>query len=170
MEYTQIGTTKKTHGVHGELKVAIDEPYEDSFLEAERVFLELRGSMQPFFIENIRGGGDLIVQFEDVPTKEDARLLQIRGIFLPAEELADVPDYEEVGLEYARIVGYQVLDEQAGALGAVVEVLEMPQQELAQVLYQGREILIPLNDQFVQSVDDAGKRVLVDLPEGLLTL
>ena len=170
MEYTQIGTTKKSHGVHGELKVDIDEAYEAIFLDADRVFLELRGTMQPFFIESIRGQADLIVQFDDVKTPEAARLLQIRGIFLPTEEVPLVVESDLGGPEYGRIAGYLMVDAQVGAIGTIREVMEMPQQELAAVEYQGREILVPLNPQFVQSVDDGAKRVLVDLPEGLLAL
>jgi len=171
MQYTQIGTTKKSHGVHGELKVEIDEVYEDLFLHTDRVFLELRGTMQPFFIENIRGQADLIVQFDDVQSPEEARLLLGRGIFLPAGEIpAELDEPAVEGPEYARITGYLVVDQHAGEIGMVREVLEMPQQELASVLYQNREILIPLNVQFVKTVDDAAKQVLVDLPEGLLAL
>ncbi len=170
MQYTQIGTTKKSHGVHGELKVAIDEAYEDVFLEADRVFLELRGTMQPFFIESIRGQADLIVQFDDVQTPEAARLLQIRGIFLPTEELPLVVESNVEGPEYGRITGYLLVDAQVGAIGTIRKVMEMPQQELAAVDYQGREILVPLNPQFVQRIDDDAKQVLVDLPEGLLAL
>lgn len=167
--YTQIGFTKKTHGVSGELKVAIEEAYEDVFFDADRVFLEIRGSKQPFFIENIRGGGELIVQFEDVPTREDALLLQGRGIFLPEDEIPEI--HEPVDdLEYGRIQGYLVSDQIAGEVGVVQEVVEMPQQEMAVVNYRGKEVMIPLNPQFVQSIDDDAKRVSVQLPEGLLTL
>lgn len=170
MQYTQIGTTKKSHGVHGELKVEIEEAYEDVFLEADRVFLELRGTMQPFFIESIRGQADLIVQFDDVHTPEAARLLQIRGIFLPTEEVPQILESEPEGPEYSRVAGYLIVDTQLGEIGTIRDVLEMPQQELAAVDYRGREILVPLNPQFVQRVDDTAKRVLVNLPEGLLAL
>lgn len=170
MQYTQIGTTKKSHGVHGELKVDIDEAYEDAFLDADRIFLELRGTMQPFFIESIRGQADLIVQFDDVRTPEAARLLQIRGIFLPTEELPEIIESELDGPEYGRIAGYRMIDAQIGEIGTIREVLEMPQQELAAIDYQGREILVPLNPQFVQKVDDGAKQILVNLPDGLLAL
>ncbi|MBK8966116.1 MAG: ribosome maturation factor RimM [Saprospiraceae bacterium] len=170
MQYTQIGTTKKSHGVHGELKVNIDEAYEDIFLEADRVFLELRGTMQPFFIESIRGQADLIVRFDDVQTPEAARLLQIRGIFLPTEELPQIVESNADGPEYSRLTGYRMVDARVGEIGTIRDVMEMPQQELAAVDYQGREILIPLNPQFIQSVDEGAKQVLVDLPEGLLAL
>jgi len=171
MNYIQIGFTKKTHGISGEVKVIVEEPYEDLFLDADRVFLEIKGVKQPFFIKSIRGGGDLIVLFEDVANREEALALQSRAVFLPEEEvpqdLQEMPDDE---LEYGRIVGYQLQDQFLGDIGLVQEVIAMPQQEMAVVVWNGREVLVPLNEQFVVSLDDRTKKVLVNLPEGLLSL
>lgn len=171
MNYIQIGFTKKTHGIGGELKVIVEEPYEDLFLDADRVFLEIKGVKQPFFIKSIRGGGDLIVLFEDVANREDALALQSRGVFLPEaeipQELQDMPDDE---LEHGRIVGYLLQDQVLGDIGPIQEVIAMPQQEMAVVVWNGREVLVPLNEKFVVSVDDRMQRVVVNLPEGLLSL
>lgn len=170
MEYTQIGFTKKTHGIAGELKVFIEEPYEDIFLEADRVFLEIRGAKQPFFIESIRGAGDLIVKFEDIKVREDAILLQSKPVFLPAAEIPDDLDASEPEPEHAGLTGYLIEDKTAGTIGHIREVIEVPQQEMAVVQYQGREILIPLNPLFIQKIDHKAKIVRMDLPEGLLEL
>jgi len=55
-----------------------------------------------------------------------------------------------------------------GEIGTIDEVLEMPQQEMAFLKYKGRDVLVPLNEQFIQSVDEGNRRVMVDLPDGLL--
>jgi len=169
--YIQIGFTKKTHGIGGELKVVIEEPYEDIFLEADRVFLEIKGARQPFFIKNIRGGGDLIVLFEDVANREEALALQSRGIFLPENEVPEeaMLPVEDM-TEYGYVVGFMLVDQEQGQIGPITEIIEMPQQEMAVVQWQGREVLIPLNEQFVLSVDEPGKTVRMNLPEGLLAL
>lgn len=169
--YIQIGFTKKTHGIAGELKVVIEEPYEDIFLEADRVFLEIKGAKQPFFIKTVRGGGELIVLFEDVANREEALMLQSRGIFLPENELPEealLP--AEDTAEHAHLIGYMLLDQEQGQIGQITEVIEMPQQEMAVVQWQGREVLIPLNEQFILAVDEQAKTVRMDLPEGLLAL
>jgi 16S rRNA processing protein RimM len=44
----------------------------------------------------------------------------------------------------------------------------MPQQEMAFLDYRGREVLIPLNEQLIISIDETQKHILMDLPEGLL--
>lgn len=171
MNYIQIGFTRKTHGIHGEVKAAIEEPFEDLFFEAERVFLEIKGIKHPFFIRNIRGGGELIVSFEDIHTREDALRLQSRPIFLPESEVpADLIEAQQAASPYEHLTGYLLIDQQTGPVGVIQEVIEMPQQEMAVVLYQEREVLIPLAPALIVATDEAQKHLLMDLPEGLLTL
>ena len=170
MEYIQIGFTKKTHGVSGELKIAIDEVFEDLFLSAERVFIEVKGNKMPFFIENIRGGGELIVHFEDVTNKDQALLIQSKGVFLPSSEVPASLEIEDDSLEYSHLEGFSMIDKEAGVVGTIEEVLDMPQQEMALIVFKHREILIPLNDALILKIDKKQKTVHVELPDGLLDL
>ncbi|MCC6460624.1 MAG: 16S rRNA processing protein RimM [Saprospiraceae bacterium] len=170
MEYKQIGYSQKTHGVAGELKIFIEEPYEDLFVDQDRIFLDIKGTKQPFFIESIRGKAEFIVKFEDVNNREAAQLMQSRGLFLPAHEVPDALEAEEPTLEYAGLVGYLLVDEDLGDIGRIEEILEMPQQEMAVLQYKGREALVPLNPQFIRAIDKAAQTVRVALPEGLLDL
>jgi 16S rRNA processing protein RimM len=170
MDYIQIGFTKKTHGVGGEIKVAIEELYEDLFLEADRVFLEIKGAKMPFFLESVRGGGDLIVHFEDVKNKEAAYLLQSKPIFLPVSEVPAYLSLAQATTEYGFLEGFTMIDATAGKLGVVEEILEMPHQEMALIRYNNREVLIPLNKHFIEKIDKPQQQITVNLPEGLLDL
>ena len=170
MEYIQIGFTKKTHVVTGELKIAIDEVFEDLFLSAERVFIEVKGNKMPFFIQNIRGGGELIVHFEDVDNKDQALLIQSKGVFLPSSEVPASLTIDDDSLEYSHIEGYTMTDKNAGIIGVIEEVLDMPQQEMALIKFKNRDILIPLNDALILKIEKKQKTVHVELPDGLLDL
>jgi 16S rRNA processing protein RimM len=72
--------------------------------------------------------------------------------------------------QYERFEGYQLVDQELGNLGVIEEIVESPGQHLAMLDYQGREVVVPLNPVFIQSVDHNAKKVQVDLPEGLLDL
>lgn len=170
MEYIQIGFTKKTHGVKGELKIIIEEVFEDIFLEADRVFIEVRGNKMPYFIQNIRGEGDLIVLFEDITDKDQALLIQSKPVFMPASELPASIEVPDDGLEYTFLEGFVLSDKNTGEVGTIEEVIDMPQQEMAVVVYKGREILIPLDEQVIVTISEAKKTILMDLPDGLLDL
>lgn len=171
MNYIQIGFTRKTHGIRGEVKAFIEEPFEDLFFEVERIFLEIKGIKQPFFIKNIRGSGELIVKLEDINTREEALRLQSRGIFLPENEVpAELLQALQVVNFYGQLVGYTLIDQTLGTVGVVQDIIQMPQQEMAVVPYQGREVLVPLVEAFILSIDEKRRHLLMNLPEGLLEL
>lgn len=171
--YINIGHTRKTHGVQGEMKIAIEDKYLEDFLKNERIFIDVRGVKVPYFVASVRGKGDMILQLEEVTSKEAAFALQSREIHLRESDL--IPDHlreleiePEEELEYAHLTGFQLLDQHLGAIGPIREVLDMPQQEMAFLEYQGREVLVPLNAQLIISVDEKKRTVLMDLPDGLL--
>ena len=170
MEYIQIGFTRKSHGIAGEIKVVVEPDYEDIFLEADRVFLEIRGKKMPYFLASIRGKGDLIVHFEDIANREEAITIQSKPIFLPANEVPETLMTAEFGLEFSHLEGYTMLDQEGQVIGIIEEVLEMPQQEMALINYNSREVLIPLNEALIISENETKKEVTVEIPDGLLDL
>jgi len=172
-QYITIGRTRKAHGLTGELKMSIEDRYLEDFMKNERIFLEVKGLKLPYFIDSVRGGGELIVKLEEVDDRDAATVLQAREIMLReqdilAEEEREFEVEEEQGLVYEYLTGFLMIDNERGEIAPITEVLEMPQQEMAFLTYKGREILIPLNEQFVQRVDAEQRRVYVDLPDGLL--
>ena len=64
--------------------------------------------------------------------------------------------------------GFIAHDEHHGELGEIIEVHEYPQQYIAVVSYLLREIMFPLNDHIIQSIDEELGIVHVSLPDGLL--
>ncbi len=172
-QYITIGRTRKAHGLSGELKVSIEERYLEDFMKNERIFLEVKGVKIPYFIASVRGGGEMILKLEEVDNRDTATLLQAREVMLREQDI--LPDHareyeveEEEGLEYEHLAGYTLIDETLGEVGVIDEVLEMPQQEMAFLKYKNREVLVPLNAQFILSVDEPNRRVHMDLPDGLL--
>ena len=63
-----------------------------------------------------------------------------------------------------------VTDETHGELGEILEVNEYPQQFVATVSYQEKEIMFPLNDDMIVEIDEDASTLLVDLPDGLLDI
>ena len=173
VQYVIIGRTRKAHSLTGELKISIEERYLEDFMKNERIFLEIKGAKVPYFIDNVRGGGEMIVKLEEVDNRDTAMLLQSRDVLLREQDILteDAREFEfeeEKGLEYGHLVGFTLVDETLGEIGPIDEVLEMPQQEMAFLKYKNREVLIPLNAQFIRAVDEPNMRVQVDLPDGLL--
>lgn len=166
--YISVGKTGKTHGIDGELKFFIEDEFLDDFLDAPAVFLTVAGKQVPFFIESVRGESNLIIKLEEVDSREVALPLAGAEVFLREQDVsqgvsAAMPDF-------AYLEGYTIKDVNAGVIGPIEEVVEFPQQLMAVLTYGGKEILIPLNDQFILKIDEAARRIDMELPEGLLGL
>ncbi len=175
IQYINIGYTKKTHGLNGELKLSIEERYLEDFLKNERLFIDVKGAKVPYFVVGVRGKGEMILQLEDVESRDAAYGLQSREVFLRQQDL--IPDeerelevIEEEGLEYEHLTGFTITDKSVGEIGVIEEVLEMPQQEMAMLTYKNKMVLIPLNAQLIVTVDKTTKVVQMDLPDGLLDM
>jgi 16S rRNA processing protein RimM len=167
-----IGLVRKPHGTKGEMKFTIEDPFFDDFLDASEVFIKMRGSILPFAIESIRGENDTIVRLREVDSIESALLLAGKEVFLLSENLADMLQLlnSEAETDHSDLAGFEIHDETEGQVGLISEVIEMPQQEMAIVKRGKKEILIPLNEDFILRIDASAKIVFMDLPEGLLDL
>ena len=169
--YIKIGKTHKTRGVAGELKYSVSDEYWDDFLGADVLFIEVGSLKTPFFVENIKAGNQEVMKLEDVDSLEAAGALTNKVIFMRESDLSE-KQVEEVPLTsmFDILPGYLMIDKKAGNVGEILEIMEFPQQIMASVQFGKKEILIPLNDDFIQDINQQKKEMLMELPEGLLEL
>jgi len=171
MEYTDIGRINKPHGLNGEMKATIDERFYEDVAKIDAFFVEEKGQQTPYFIEYMRGRGSLILKFEDIETKEEARVFTNKRLYLRREDVSlTEEEINDTGLEYSFLKGYELQEETLGKIGVIDFVEEYPQQEMATVDFEGNTILIPLLEQWITSVDKSAKTVIMSLPEGLLDM
>ena len=167
-EYIKIGRTGKAFGAEGALKLKVDEQFLDDFFDAPVVFIELLGKPVPFFLDHIHKESPLIIKLEEVDSRETALELAGKGLFLRREDIAE--ESLEQPLNLSALEGFRIFDQALGEVGQIEEVIELPQQLMAVLQYEGREVLIPLSSQLILEVDAEGQRIEMDLPEGLLEL
>lgn len=167
--YVEIGHSKKTHGVDGEVKVFIEPEYLDAFLEAAVVFFDVQGGYVPFFVERIREASALLLKLEDVNSPEAAAAVTGKSLYMRSADLQFVST-GAAAVDYTFLEGFRIVDRESGPVGPIREILEYPQQVLAVVDYRGKEVLVPLHDQLITRVDKEAQVLEMDLPEGLLAL
>ena len=164
-ECYQLGTVVKTHGLRGEVVFSLDVDFPEDYKELESVFIDINGKLVPFFIESFRLQGDrAIVVLEDITTLEAAESLSGKGLYLPLENL---PRLSAGQYYYHELVGLDVYENDQ-LLGKVTEVFQMPTNYLLGVDHKGTEVLIPLEDEIIISVDLEHRKIITKLPEGLL--
>jgi len=106
----------------------------------------------------------LAARLTGVKTRDEADALKGMALYAPRERL---PELEDDEFYYADLIGLQVLDAGGNALGKVKAVLNHGASDLLEVLGPGMKspLLLPFTKAVVPTVDIAGGRVIVDLPE-----
>ncbi|WP_159468100.1 ribosome maturation factor RimM [Dyadobacter sp. 3J3] len=162
-----LGYIVRTHGTSGDVVIFLDVDYPEEYEDLDSVYFDIKGDLVPYFIErfNLQKQAKAIVTFEDVNTIEKAQALVGTSLYLPLDSLAEL---EEEEFYYHEIKGYTVIDEVKGELGIVREVYSLNGQDLIAMDYQGVEVLIPTAEDIVLKADKENKKLLVNLPEGLL--
>jgi 16S rRNA processing protein RimM len=167
--FVRVGKLGKVHGLEGFLRLHLEDIYLEDVAKAGVLFAGHPRTPLPYFIESVKGGPTLLVRFEDMANREDATPLSGQDVYLRETDISEASDDQD-GPDYEDLVGYQLHDTQAGTLGEIAEVLEYPQQWMAIIQRDDQEVMIPLNEVFVQSIDKGKRIVHTDLPEGLLSL
>ena len=163
-----IGYITKTKGLKGEVQLFFEYP-EPQDLDLDTVFLEMNGKLIPYFINQVKlqPNQTANIYFEDVDVVEKAEKLIRKKVYLPNTKK---PERNPDEFLITDLKGFLVIDETRGELGEIVEIHEYPQQYVAVVPHQFREILFPLNDEFIVEIDEKKGILHVNLPEGLIDL
>ncbi len=118
------------------------------------------------------GQGRHMVYFDSIVDRTQAEKLEGHYCLVPRAVLPEGFDQQEG----SGLVGFNVVDEQAGAVGIVVDVLENPAHPLLEVrpqaegTQQAESVFIPLVDEFIAEVDPKTNTLTMSLPDGLLEL
>lgn len=162
----RVGKIVATHGVQGALvmtHVAGDSRW---LKKGHALMVEMqKGSLIPYFVDACRAVSDTEynLNIEDIDKVENAKKLVGKQVFVEEELLAGYA--KESPLLW---IGFSVTDVNTGLLGEMVDVMQTPNQWLGKIIYNGKEVLIPLLHQFIKDIQVKKKRLIMELPEGLL--
>ena len=164
-----VGKIVKKYSFRGELLVKLDTDDPGQFLEMESVFVEVRKNLIPFFIESLslHKSSLLRVKFDEIHTEADAESLLGCELYLPLDLL---PKLSGNQFYYHEIIGFHAEDVNFGPLGAITGVNDSTAQHLFVIDHNGKEVLIPVNDDIIKKVDRKTKSILLEAPEGLIEL
>ncbi len=164
-----LGKIVSKFSFKGEVLIKLDTDEPESYLEMESVFVDYDDNLVPFFIErsNLQKSNLLRVKFEEVDTEEDAEDLLKCDAYLP---LTLLPELNEDQFYFHEVIGFTVEDENYGTVGTLTGINDTTAQALFEIEKDGKQILIPMNDQFLQKVDKKNKTIHVKTPEGLIEL
>ena len=167
-ETVRIGFFARPHGIKGELSLVTDyDLFDDE--DDPYVICEMDGILVPFFVESSRykSNTTILVKLEGVDNEIMAKKFINREVLYPANRLKEtLVD----NLEWAHFTGYLLEDKTQGEVGVVKFVDETTINTLFVVDYQGKELLVPVADELVESIDHERRRIVLAIPEGLFSM
>lgn len=150
-----IGQVAKPQGIRGEIKV---KPFTDSadvFTSVKRVYLD--GT--EYKVLGVRCGADAVyLSLRGVPDRTAAELLRGKEVVIPREE---APALGEGVYYIADILGSEVVTEEGVLLGKLTDVRQAF-TDIYTIEKDGKEIMFPVAEGVVLSVDPENMRIVVD--------
>jgi 16S rRNA processing protein RimM len=164
-----LGKIVTKYSFKGEVVIKLDTDEPELYKDMESVYVDFGNNLVPFFIEksSLHKGNQLRVQFEDVYSDADADAILKSDIYLP---LTLLPKLSGDQFYFHEIIGFTVVDRNFGEVGIIVKINETAAQPLFEIDKEGKEIFIPMVDEFIKKVDRTNKIIEVQTPDGLIEL
>ena len=168
-QFLQVGAITSTHGIRGEVKVfpTTDDPAR--FKKLKKVILDTGKRQIDMEIQSVRFFKQfVIVKFKGIDNINDVEQYKGSSLFVSRENAVSL---EENEYYIADLIGMEV-EEQGGSFhGVVTDVLQNTAQDIFEVKRDdGKTVLIPKVDAFVQKIDGKERLITVTLIEGLTDL
>jgi 16S rRNA processing protein RimM len=165
--WIEAGVIVRPHGIRGEVVVDLASDLTEVVTES----LVLRatgraGGERTLTVERARDHkARKVVKFEEVGSVEEAESLRGWTVWLTREQIGPLPEGRWF---VADLLGIDVITEEGVHLGTVTEVMHMPANDVYVVSRDGKEILLPVIDEVIRSVDLDEGRMVIHLMEGLV--
>ena len=162
-----LGTITKLHGYKGELTAEIGQSSVEDYKHLSFLFIERKGEVIPYPIVSLeyKTNRNIKLKLEGVDSEAAAKLLVGCKIYIRPE---DISTTDQERMEFARIIGYTVIDSEHGDIGKVAAIDDKVMNPLMSVIGPNGEILLPLHPDFFDEINDVDKTVNITAPEGLI--
>lgn len=164
--YLRLGKLVAIHGLNGELLLKHNLGKKSALKDLKAVFTEQPNkSFLPWFIvkTKIKSAEETYISLETISDREQAKKLLQKELWIPEEEFKRL----SVKSSPVNLLGYTIIHDKK-SLGEILELIEQPHQLLARIEVNKKEVLIPINENFLKKTDHQKKELILELPEGLL--
>lgn len=166
--YFLIGRITRTHGVRGNMVVILDVDDPIRYKKTKTVHILMNGLFVSYELSSLTvNGKNAIIHIMGIDTVEDAEPFLKSEVYLP---LLELPKLKGNRIYFHDAIGMMVTDEVEGKLGPIVKIMDLPEQPVAVVDFEGKELLFPFLSLFFRNIDRENKELLVRLPDGLVDI
>lgn len=161
MKYFRCGKILKTHGIKGDLKVALYTDF-DRFEIGNRLYIKHNDEyIEVRVCKSSDFGNYKLVAFEGLLDINLVEKFHSDEIFVSEEDREKLDD----GYYYSDLFGKKIINQNKVERGVVKDIQELPQAVYLIVDYNGKDVMIPFIDEFISVVND--EFIVINEIEGL---
>ena len=161
-----MGRIGRLFGTEGGVMITLYASFPDNFQNKEPLFVIIDKLAVPIFCSHFerRGQSGAVVHFDDIDTQRRAEEFLVgREIFMQeGDEVEDDEFYMEDLIGFTAIVGKR--------RGEISDYYDSEANPLFEITLDGKEHLIPAQEEFIAQIDFDNRKIKFILPEGLLEL
>ncbi|NLL05801.1 MAG: ribosome maturation factor RimM [Clostridiaceae bacterium] len=169
IQYFEIGKIVNTHGVKGEVKVLplTDDPKRFNKLKTVYISSAITENMQKYNLEGVKFHKTFVLlKIKDINDANEAEKLKEKFIIIDREEAVKLP---KDSFFICDLINCEVYDEKVNKLGILIDILQTGSNDVYIVRDENKkEILIPALKSVVKEVSVEKKKIIVELPQGLI--
>ena len=164
-----LGKIVKKYSFKGELLVNLDTDQPQLYTNIKSLFLDINNRLIPYFIKEsqLHKSNLFRIKLEDINTESEAKELIRKKVYLPLNLL---PKFVGNAFYYHEVLGFEIWDKDLGKVGILKGVNDQSSQALFEIERNGIEVLIPVHDEFIITIDRNKKIITVKTPPGLIDL
>jgi 16S rRNA processing protein RimM len=158
-----VGKLLRTHGLHGEYVLHLETDFPERI--KPRKMLYCGDAHDQLTVSKLRSHDKyFIIGFKGIESVDDARRYINQFLYVKTDEIESLP---EGHFYFHDLIGMDVFEKEI-KIGTVSEMLETGANDVMVVLSaEGKEILLPVIESVILSIDSKTRRVDVLLPEWL---
>ena len=133
------------------------------------MLLRINSSLVPFKIKSLKNHKTNIyrIGFDSIDSENKAEELRNVEIYCEKNQLL-IEDYRSS--EREQLIGYKLIDINKKYIGEILNIINNYQQDLIEVMYIEKKILIPYVDEMIIQINHDEKVIEMELPDGILDL
>ena len=116
-----------------------------------------------FFIQECSlKGSKLFIRLNDITSYEDAEEVVGRNVYIERPEGYENKD------DLSNLIGWSVLNSSGDKIGIIKDVEDIPGNPCIYIDTGENQVMIPLNEELILSVEASSKEISMEIPQGLI--
>ncbi len=159
-EFFLIAKIISVYGKDGFVKIFSYSDFPERFFDLKEVYIDFFNNKKEFIVEDVKEGKDFfLLKFKNFNSEKDVKFLIGKEIFVEKTDLVKLPE----GFNFIHdIIGSKVFRNNV-EFGIIKDVLSYPANDVYVIDNNGKEILIPVALEFIESYDPE-KKILILKP------